>query len=171
LSNHNAFSKMYLLTTGLLQCMLRILDLQSQLLSNIIYSVTVIGQAINTYLQGRLPTPGFCSSHPHHQSYFLSLPYDYLTYWTCTQNHSKFLNRINCKINSKLIYPFPNRVMQADRLCEHLKAPKMSLTYLSQLKDPKTVVSICGAYLLLNLSTVPILTPVHAARVVIPLAL
>jgi hypothetical protein len=61
--------------------------------------------------------------------------------------------------------------MQADGLCEYLKVPKMSLTYLSHLKDPKTLVSICGAYLLLNPSTVSILTSVYAARVVIPLAL
>jgi len=61
--------------------------------------------------------------------------------------------------------------MPADRFCEYLKVPKMSLTYLSPLKDPKTVVSICGAYLLLNPSTVSIPRTVHAARVVIPLAL
>jgi len=59
----------------------------------------------------------------------------------------------------------------ADGHCEDLKVPKMSFTYLSPLKDPKTLVSICCAYLLLNPSTVSILTPVHAARVVIPLAL
>jgi len=163
---------MCLLTPGLLQCMLLIsVYLQSQLLSNITYSVTVTGQATNTYLQGWLPTPGFCSSHPHCQSYFLSLPYDYLTYQTCTQNHSEFLNRINCKINSKLIYPLPNHDMQADRLCDYLKIPKLSLTYLSPLKDPQNSGEHLWCLPLAELSAVLILTPIHAARVVIPLAL
>lgn len=171
MSHHHIFSGMCLLTPGLLHCMLLILNLQPQLLSNIIYSVTVISQTTNTDLLEWLPTPGFCSFQPLCHTYFLSLPYDYLSHWTCTQNHSKFLNRINYKINSKLIYPFPNCDMQPDGHCKYLKVPKISLTYLSPLKDPKTLVSVCGVYLLLYPSIVSILTPVHAARVVIPLAL
>ena len=66
---------------------------------------------------------------------------------------------------------FPNHDMQAERLCKHMRVPKMSVTYLSPLRSPKTVGSICGAYLLLNPSTVSNLTSVHDESFLIPLAL